>query len=935
MPRRQRSRERRSSDAALAEHAEERLAFAQSVHDVRHAEQVQRRAEAPTGGMAVAHCLLWSRRLWERRPEDDDFGAVTLGLADVASGIDADDIHPLLGAPKLSTVPLTTSLLQTGALLVRGPAERRRAVTTSLLIGLCASHAPSDLGICILTSPEGRSTWRFATWLPHAATHLTYPVAHEAVEHDASLSELRRLFDTRRANASVTTADGPPDPSVWPLVLVVVDGVLAGNGELAVLLDQGPRYGIIGIVADETLTIDGLKSSLALDAVLGSAIFASRHQSDIAVQVAELTVPVARSAALRLAGLRPATDEVASSAHGLQLLDVLGGDVGPDWISERWARTSPSTEAVIGVSRGVPLIIDLAKDGPHGLLGGMSGSGKTELLMTFLTSLCLNNHPDDLGIVIVDFKGGVDHELTAQLPHVIDLSTNLDVDRFQRTIDLLQAEQLRRQRLLRGRASDLDAYRRLRPTDPALPPLPRLLVVIDEFSELLASDDGRRRLQELVSVTRIGRALGIHLLLVTQNFEGQLPPQIEANAGLRLCLRVMKPAHSKAVLETGIASTLPPHAVGRGYLRSNGGEVIEFQTARVVGPGSRGKESSTERHPASERVVVRFEDASLVDAIHTAVDVASATPIADTDMARISWSLQQAAATSGWSRSAIPWPGELPERVALGPLLVSDEPGLPIGLEDRPDEQRHAVAHLGEQDEQVLLLGPGDGSLTDALAVIGASAAVRSSPDTLHLFGIDLDGSGLDRLRSFPHCSVVAVRDDRLALRMVQHLRDEAARRRPLVSASSPNLLLLVAGADRLTRRGDDVRHPLLQPLTNLLNEAHGVNIRIILAGSASLADSRLGAGVDRRFVFASNDDSSGAVHALPRGLVASLRCPGRAFDVRRGRLVQIAQLTTERMPGARDARQALGSPRTRLSLVHARGSATELPGRDLADVAR
>lgn len=535
--RRQRSRERRSSDAALAEHAEERLAFAQSVHDVRHAEQVQRRAEAPTGGMAVAHCLLWSRRLWERRPEDDDFGAVTLGLADVASGIDADDIHPLLGAPKLSTVPLTTSLLQTGALLVRGPAERRRAVTTSLLIGLCASHAPSDLGICILTSPEGRSTWRFATWLPHAATHLTYPVAHEAVEHDASLSELRRLFDTRRANAGATMADGPPDPSVWPLVLVVVDGVLAGNGELAVLLDQGPRYGIIGIVADETLTIDGLKSSLALDTVLDSAIFASRHQSDIAVQVAELTVPVARSAALRLAGLRPATDEVASSAHGLQLLNVLDGDAGPDWISERWARISPSTEAVIGVSRGVPLIIDLAKDGPHGLLGGMSGSGKTELLMTFLTSLCLNNHPDDLGIVIVDFKGGVDHELTAQLPHVIDLSTNLDVDRFQRTIDLLHAEQLRRQRLLRGRASDLDAYRQLRPNDPALPPLPRLLVVIDEFSELLASDDGRRRLQELVSVTRIGRALGIHLLLVTQNFEGQLPPQIEANAGLRLCLR--------------------------------------------------------------------------------------------------------------------------------------------------------------------------------------------------------------------------------------------------------------------------------------------------------------------------------------------------------------------------------------------------------------
>lgn len=888
---RQRSQRTRNNDAALAEHVQERLAFARSVHDVRHAEEVQRRTEAPTGGMAVAHCLLRSRRLWERRPEDDDFGTVTLGLANLASGIDADDIHPVRGAPMLSTIPLTTSLLDTGALLVRGSVERRRGVTRSLLIGLCASHAPSDLEVCILTSPEGRGAWRFATWLPHAAPHLTYSLAHETAEHDATLSELRRLLDTRRANADVAIGDGGRGPTVWPLLLVIIDGILAGNAELAVLLDQGPRFGIIGIVAEQTLTIDGLKSSLTLDAIPGSARFASRHQPDIDLRVAELTVPAARSAALRLAGLRPTTDEVPPAEHGMQLLDVLGWEARPDWFSERWERMSPCTKAVIGVSRGVPLMVDLAKDGPHGLLGGMSGSGKTELLMTLLTSLCLNNHPDDLGIVIVDFKGGVDHELTAQLPHVIDLSTNLDVDQFQRTIDLLQAEQLRRQRLLRGCASDLDGYREVRRTDPSLPPLPRLLVVIDEFSELLASDDGRRRLQELVSVTRIGRALGIHLLLVTQNFEGQLPPQIEANAGLRLCLRVMKPAHSKVVLDTGIASTLPPHAVGRGYLRSNGGEVIEFQTARVVGPAVRGRGPSSGRAPAAERVVVRFEDGSSTGDISTTI----ATPIAGTDMTKISGALRQAAVATGWCRSAIPWPGELPERVALGPLLGSDEPGLPIGLEDRPDEQRHAVAHLAEQDEQVLLLGPGDGSLTDVLAVIGTSAAVRSSPNALHLFGIDLDGSGLDRLRSFPHCSVVAVRDDALALRTVQHLRDEAARRRPSMPASSPSLLLLVAGADRLTRRGDEVRHPVLQPLMNLLNEAHGVNIRIILAGSATLADSRLGAGVDRQFVFSSSDDSSGAVHAVPRAMAASLRPRGRAFDVRRGRLVQIAQMATER----------------------------------------
>ncbi|MCP4083822.1 MAG: hypothetical protein GY745_02005 [Actinomycetia bacterium] len=220
------------------------------------------------------------------------------------------------------------------------------------------------------------------------------------------------------------------------------------------------------------------------------------------------------------------------------------------------------------------MTIDIAEHGPHGLIGGTSGSGKTEFLKTLFVSLCLENHPDDLSIVIVDFKGGVDHEHSRLLPHVIDVATNLDEDRFARTVRLLDAEQRRRQGLLSSvGAANIDAYRAARLTDPSLPPVPRLLV----------SDGGRQHLKNLQSVTRIGRALGVHLLLVTQTFQGQLPTQVEANAALRISLRVQTPTDSKMVLGSPAAASILDSHKGRAYARFHGRDLIEFQTARVAG----------------------------------------------------------------------------------------------------------------------------------------------------------------------------------------------------------------------------------------------------------------------------------------------------------------------------------------------------------------
>ena len=240
-----------------------------------------------------------------------------------------------------------------------------------------------------------------------------------------------------------------------PVHVVVVDGTdLLQPGELAELLGTGPRYGIVGVTIDPRLAPEGLGATLTLtDAADLGRVRQPAPAPPGGRGLPEVAPAVAERAARRMASLRPATDDDGSQMGSVcHLVDIDRlGDITGDQLVERWRTQSPNSVATVGMSGDVPMRVDLVADGPHGLVGGTSGSGKTEFLKTLFLSLCVNNHPDDLSIVIVDFKGGVDHDAVRPLPHVIDVATNLDLDQFERTVSLLRAEQMRRQELL-GRA---------------------------------------------------------------------------------------------------------------------------------------------------------------------------------------------------------------------------------------------------------------------------------------------------------------------------------------------------------------------------------------------------------------------------------------------------------------------------------------------------
>ena len=248
--------------------------------------------------------------------------------------------------------------------------------------------------------------------------------------------------------------------------------------------------------------------------------------------------------------------------------------------------------------------------------------------------------------------------------------------------------------------------------------------VIDEFSELLSSETGKANLSALESITRVGGGLGVHLLLVTQNFENQLPSQIAANAGLRICFRVQDVNHSKVVLNSPEAATIPKERIGRAFLRSHGGRVVEFQAARVAGPRP-GREAV--KSSVSARIVplTTVADAPTQTQI---VDV----PAADSDMYAIVEVIESPAARTGWTAPVVPWPKELPRSLHLGEH-AGTEMDWPIGLLDEPERQRQSPIGLEAYGPHTLFLGGAEARLGEVLRAVVVSGLARRSPEELHV----------------------------------------------------------------------------------------------------------------------------------------------------------------------------------------------------------
>ncbi|MFP5371414.1 MAG: FHA domain-containing protein, partial [Actinomycetes bacterium] len=364
----------RRKRATERKEAEENARYEQALDDLAaryrqltQAELLRRRAQANPGGLAGLFGLVRHRRIWERSPNDADFGAVTVGLAEGRSDVKVEGDLPEERelSPHLWCSPLVHSLVSDGPLSIVGPTSRARAAARAMVLELCSAHSPADVKLWVLTDEDAAADWEAIRWLPHAfSDEHSARVAANARTRAALLSDLQRVVANR------STRVRTPDAVVLPVHVLVVDGTeLVAPEDLTEILAHGPAVGVTGITVDEREVPEGTTGRIGVGAYADVASFSSRRQpATTDVITFEISAAQAEATARRLAGLRPVSGAgqgaPAGSTRLRTLLDVDNLDGAA--LAARWERSSPTTSTLVGLDAGVPVYVDLAKDGPHG-----------------------------------------------------------------------------------------------------------------------------------------------------------------------------------------------------------------------------------------------------------------------------------------------------------------------------------------------------------------------------------------------------------------------------------------------------------------------------------------------------------------------------------------------------------------------------------------
>ncbi|GAA1676798.1 type VII secretion protein EccC [Fodinicola feengrottensis] len=743
-------------------------------------------------------CRLDARR-WERRASHPDALDLRIGtgkrpLARPLS-LQADTNNPLvsydpvgLGVAQqlverygsLSQQPIVLPLRQIGTLSVVGDRTVGRRLARALLAQLVTFHSPDDVQVAVVRNQQLGTFWEWAKWLPHsqdeARTDGPLPsrlVANSTVELAELLAEEieeRKVNRQRRRGQEFTgrrlvvVVDSEFQPSISGLESEEGSSLADLGVHLVVLVEsRAAELSVvdarISVNPDGTATTEGLADPFTVDDV----------------SVAEIAGVARQLAPVRLS----ASDSGDVLTSTISLPEILGVDdpaaIDP---TTTW-KPRPQREFLrvpVGVGPdGRPVLLDLKESaqggmGPHGLVVGATGSGKSEMLRTMVASLVINHSPDRLALLLVDFKGGATFADMDPLPHVAGSVTNLAddlslVDRFK---EALYGEMARRQQILSdtGKLPNVDAYEQVRAHRGNLPPLPHLLVIIDEFSELLTAKPDFAEL--FVAVGRIGRSIGVHLLLATQRLEAGKIRGLESHLSYRIGLRTFSESESREVIGVPDAYHLPPEP-GSGFLKVDTTVFERFKAALV---------SSAYKPPSDDETVIApvlpYNATNGAGALAVAQQQVLSAITDDEDDEEGTTVLRVIVDTLSMAESTPVrpvWLPPLPTALTLDSVHGREAAGEAadprhiialLGLRDVPSEQRQDPLTwdaTGADGNLVVVGAPLSGKST-LLRTLISSLALRYAPGQVAFFCVDYGGGQLVPLEALPHVAAVATRSD-------------------------------------------------------------------------------------------------------------------------------------------------------------------------------
>ena len=936
---------RKSHTRQQADYHEHKARVERDARAALDAERLRRRHDCPDPATVLSIASGPRRRLWERRRTDPDYLLLRAGTADLPSAVELTDPtadeHRRRRFWLIPDAPVTIPLAERAVVGVAGPADASRATGRWLIAQLVTLHSPDDVQICILTDSSGQPGWDWARWLPHCRPAECRPaegqncvalIGNDAETVAARIAELQAIIAARRkalGDRHAAQARFSRD------IVVVFDGsrkLRSLPGAIGVLRD-GPQVGVYCICLDANERLLPAECHAVIACGPDGALVVQQMNSPAIAPVRPEYVTSAWSDRLArsIAPVRDVSGDDADAGlpGACRLLDVLGAEPpAAPAIAARWNAGGRSTLAVIGACYDGPFGIDLRKDGPHALIAGTTGAGKSELLQTMIASLAWVNRPDAMTFVLVDYKGGSAFKDCVQLPHVVGMVTDLDPHLTQRALTSLSAELTRRERILAAAGvKDIEDYTAQLEREahggsradgllaPQLEALPRLVIVIDEFASLVR--DLPDFVTGLVGLAQRGRSLGIHLILATQRPSGVVSADIRANTNLRIALRVTDAAESADVIEAPDAAYISRATPGRGYVRLGHASLVPFQAGRIGGhrPGM------DPRTAASRPRVIPVDWPALG---RPEPSRPAAPPQVDdevTDLKMLVGQIQHAAAGLRIPAQPSPWLAPLPRTLLLRDLPtartrppIRGEAELPFGLTDLPETQRQRPAALQlDTFGHLMAAGAPRSGRSQLLRSIAASIAVSCSCADAHMYGIDCGNGALLPLADLPHCGAVVTRTQaERAARLITRLGAELGRRQELFAedgyAGLTEQRAAAAPGDRLphiivlldrwegftTTLGEAGGGALTDVITQILAEGASAGIHLVMTGDRSLLAGRIAAMCEDKLAFklAEKDDYA-LIGLRPRTLPDDIP-PGRAYWAGTGSETQVALLAPD-----------------------------------------
>lgn len=912
----------------------------------REAERTVRRAEVPELDPICVDALAAGPLVWTRRPEHWSFLHLRLGDGTspsrntVAESTKRDAAIPsyverldetVAPFADVDDVPILESLAEAGALGIAGDAARIADTGRALLAQVAGLHAPSDVHVVGLAGPATRAAFADLKWLPHtwAAEDLlgTAPIADNAVTGSRLLAALEELVDTRTkqlrrlramkatdaataAGADVGESSGREEEVPLPAIVVVIaPDAPVDRGRLIQLSERAAGSGILPLwLAERTADLPASCRTWVEVPADGPA---SAHFVRLGTVIAPLRVEaldgarfgVVTRALARITDLGDVAEDAGDVPRTIPLLQLLGSEMATsaDAVIDRWTQNAsiratrsgtgyqPKLRALVGQGAQGALHLDLRQQGPHALVGGTTGSGKSEFLQAWVLGMAAEYSPERVTFLFVDYKGGSAFADCVQLPHCVGLVTDLSPHLVRRALTSLRAELHHREHLFnRKKAKDLLELEKA--ADPDAPPA--LVLVIDEFAAL--AKEVPEFVDGVVDIAQRGRSLGIHLIMATQRPAGVIKDNLRANTNLRVALRMADETDSDDVIGSKEAALFDPGIPGRGIAKTGPGRMSLFQSAYSGGWSLRAEpEAAVEIRP------FRLGDAPVWDKPATGEAPVETEDLGPNDQQLLVARFGDAAQLARIVPPRRPWLDELATTFDQTKLSQRSDARLVLGVVDVPERQDQ-VPFFFEPDTEghLAIFGTGGSGKSVSLRTLAVSAGITPRGGPVHVYGLDAATGGLRMLESLPHVGAVISGDDTERIeRLFGMLRAELDRRGDAYAASGastlteyrslagrpdePRILLLVDGfpAFRSAFEGVPGRAEAYRAFQQVLTDGRGLGIHVALtADRGQSVPTSLQAMIQRRIVLRMADEDGYALLGMPRDILSPTSPPGRAI---------------------------------------------------------